>query len=124
MHEFGATEIIIRRVLNQLRREHISNVQKITFRRSSDFPEDVLRRTFDILSVNTPLAGAEVDIEVRDLYVTCRCGYVGQVTSRNLVGHIFRCPDCGGIREIDEAHQLEVVEVIAGTKEVPHAVQS
>ena len=124
MHEFSAAEIIIKRLLNQLRREHISKVFKITLRRSSNFPEEVLRQTFDILRVDTPLAAAKLDIEVRDLYVTCACGYYGHVNSENLVGHIFMCPHCGGIREIDEAHELELVEVLAETEDILDAIRT
>ena len=124
MHEFGVTETIIRRLLNQLRREHISKVRKITFRRRSDFSEEVLRQTFDLLRVDTPLANAELVVEVRTLYITCDCGYSSRVNSENLVGHIFMCPNCGGLREIDEAHELELAEVVAEVEDVPDAIQS
>ena len=124
MHEFGVTETIIRRLLTQLRRDHISKVLKITFRRSSSFSEAVLRQTFDILRVDTPLANAELVVEVRALYITCDCGYSSYVKSENLVGHIFMCPNCGGVREIDELHELELVEVIAETEDVLNAVQT
>lgn len=124
MHEFSATETIIRRLLNQLRREHISKVRKITFRCSSTFSEEVLRQTFDILRVDTPLAGAELIVEVTVLNITCACGYFSSVKNENMVGHMFICPNCGGVREIDELHELELVEVIAETEEVSNVVQT
>jgi Zn finger protein HypA/HybF involved in hydrogenase expression len=124
MHEFSITETIIRRLLKQLQREHISKVQKITFRRSSTFSEEVLRQTLDILRVDTPLAGAELIVDVTVLNVTCACGYFGPVKRENLVGHMFTCPVCCGVREIDELHELELVEVIAEEEEVPDAVQT
>ena len=124
MHEFSMTETLIRRLLNQLRREHISKVLKITFRRSSIFSEEVLRQTFEILRVDTPLEDAELIVDVRALSITCLCGYHSYLNHENLVGHMFVCPNCGGIREIDELHELELVEVIAETKEVPNAVQT
>ena len=124
MHEFGVTETIIRRLLNQLRRDHISKVRKITFRRRSDFSEEILRQTFDLLRVDTPLANAELVVEVRVLYVTCVCGYSSRVNGESLVGHIFMCPNCGSIREIDQAHELELAEVVAEVEDVPDAIQS
>ncbi len=124
MHEFGVTETIIRRLLNQLRRDHISKVRKITFRRRSDFSEEVLRQTFDLLRVDTPLANAELVVEIRVLDITCVCGYSSRVNGESLVGHIFMCPNCGSLREIDEAHELELAEVVAEVEDVPDAIQS
>ena len=124
MHEFGVTETIIRRLLNQLRRDHISKVRKITFRRRSDFSEEILRQTFDLLRVDTPLANAELVVEVRVLYVTCVCGYSSRVNGESLVGHTFMCPNCGSLREIDQAHELELAEVVAEVEDVPDAIQS
>ena len=124
MHEFGVTETIIRRLLNQLRRDHISKVRKITFRRRSDFSEEILRQTFDLLRVDTPLANAELVVEIRVLDITCVCGYSSRVNGESLVGHIFMCPDCGSLREIDEAHELELAEVVAEVEDVPDAIQS
>jgi Zn finger protein HypA/HybF involved in hydrogenase expression len=124
MHEFGVTETIIRRLVNQLRRDHISKVRKITFRRRSDFSEEILRQTFDLLRVDTPLANAELVVEIRVLYITCVCGYSSRVNGESLVGHIFMCPNCGSLREIDEAHELELAEVVAEIEDVPDAIQS
>ena len=124
MHEFGVTETIIRRLLNQLRRDHISKVRKITFRRRSDFSEEVLRQTFDLLRVDTPLANAELVVEIRVLDITCVCGYSSRVNGESLVGHIFMCPNCGSLREIDEAHELELAEVVAEVEDVPDAIQA
>ena len=124
MHEFSITETLIRGLLHQLRREHISKVLKITVRRSSTFSEEVLRQTFDILRVDTPLANAELVVEVRELHITCDCGYSSRLDRENLVGHIFMCLNCGSVREIDELHDLELVEVIAETEEVLNAVQT
>lgn len=124
MHEFGVTETIITRLLHQLRRDNVSKVVKVTFRRSSAFSEEVLRQTFDVLSAGTPLAGAELVVDVTVLYVTCACGYMSHINSENLVGHMFMCPECEGVREIDEAHELELIEVIAETEDTLDGIQT
>ena len=117
MHEFGVTQSIIKQLLNQLEREKISKVTRITFRRSSAFSEEVLRQTFSVLSPNTPLAQAELVIEIAVLQFTCACGHSGVVNSEDLFGHAYICPSCGAVREIAEAHDLELVEVIADVEE-------
>jgi len=113
MHEFGVTETIIRRLLDQLKREDVSKVSRVHFRRSSAFSEEVLRQTFKVLSIYTPLEGAELVVDVALLRVSCDCGHDSEVNSVDLVGHMFICPNCSTVREISEAHDLELVEVIA-----------
>ncbi len=124
MHEFGVTEAIINRLLVQLQREKISSVKKISFRRSSAFSEEVLRQTFKMLSEHTPLAGAELTVDVAVLDITCQCGYESVVNNEDLVGHMFVCPKCGVIREIAEAHDLELIEVIAESEGTLDGIQT
>jgi hydrogenase nickel incorporation protein HypA/HybF len=124
MHEFGVTEAIIRKLLVQLQREKVSSVKKISFRRSSAFSEEVLRQTLKMLSENTPLAGAELNVEVAVLDITCQCGYESVINNEDLVGHMFICPECGAIREIAEAHDLELIEVIAENEGILDGIQT
>jgi Zn finger protein HypA/HybF involved in hydrogenase expression len=113
MHEFGVTESIIQQLLAQLQREKVTSVKRVSFRRSSAFSEEVLRQTFKVLSGDTPLANAELIVDVAVLKITCPCGYESVINSEDLVGHMFVCPKCGAVREIAEAHDLELIEVIA-----------
>lgn len=124
MHEFGVTEAIIVRLLKQLEREKVSKVEKVTFCRSSAFSEAVLRQTFDALSVGTPLAGAELVVDVALLDVPCNCGRTSQVHSEDLIGHMFICPNCGMLKEIAEAHDLELLEVIAESEDCQNELQA
>ncbi len=124
MHEFGVTEAIIRRLLVQLQSEKVSTVKKISFRRSSAFSEEVLRQTLKMLSENTPLADAELSVEVAVLDITCQCGYESVVNNEDLVGHMFICPKCGVIREIAEAHDLELIEVIVESEGILDGIQT
>lgn len=124
MHEFGVTETIITRLLNQLRREKVHRVLSVRFQRSSAFSEEALRQTFNILSRDTPLAGARLFVDVLVLRVTCDCGYSSEVNSEDLFGHVFICPKCGAAREIAEAHDLELLEVIVETEEDLHVVHA
>lgn len=113
MHEFSIVESIIKRLLYRLEADRVSKVIRVVFRRSSAFPEEILYQTYTILSAGTPLAGAELVVEVAVLQHTCDCGYTSQVNSEDLVGHMFICPNCSAIRKIAEAHDLELIEVIA-----------
>ena len=117
MHEFGVTENIIKGLLRQLDAEKVTKVSSLRFQRSSAFSEEVLIQTFGILSAGTCLEGADLIVDVQVLNVTCACGKVSVVNSDDLMGHAFVCPSCGAVREIEEAHDLELLEVIAELEE-------
>lgn len=124
MHEFGVTEAIINKLLAQLEREKVSQVRRVAFRRSSAFSEEVLLQTFKILSHGTALSGAELIVDVAVLKINCQCGYESEVNSEDLVGHMFVCPQCGFVREVAEAHDLELIEVIAENESSFNGIQT
>lgn len=125
MHEFGVTENIIKGLLRQLDAEKVTQVTSIRFQRSSAFSEEVLVQTFDMLSAGTCLEGATLRVDVQVLNVTCAfCGKSQVVNSDDLMGHAFICPNCGVVREVEEAHDLELLEVIAETEESQDGVRA
>jgi Zn finger protein HypA/HybF involved in hydrogenase expression len=47
-----------------------------------------------------------------NLHFKCPCGHGQVITSDDLIGHMFVCPKCGATKEIEEAHDLELVELV------------
>ncbi|MFZ4813332.1 MAG: hydrogenase maturation nickel metallochaperone HypA [Phototrophicaceae bacterium] len=115
MHEFGIVEDIITRVIPQLHSANVTQVTRIHFRRGSAFSEDALRQAYAATTQGTPLAGAELLIDTVNLDYTCVCGHAQVITSDDLEGHMFICPQCGNVHEVHESHDLELIEVIAET---------
>lgn len=115
MHEFGIVEGIVSGVLPQLYASHIEHVSRVHFRRGSAFSEDALRQAYLATTQGTPLEGADLEIDTVNLDYICSCGYQQLITSDDLEGHMFICPRCGHVHEVDEAHDLELVEIIAAT---------
>ncbi len=115
MHEFGIVEGIVNNVLPQLQTQGVKQIAQIHFRRGSAFSEDALRQAYQATTVGTPLQGAELIIDTVNLDYKCVCGYQQIITCDDLEGHMFICPECGHVHEVDEAHDLELVEVIAET---------
>ncbi|MCS7266072.1 MAG: hydrogenase/urease maturation nickel metallochaperone HypA [Armatimonadetes bacterium] len=113
MHEFDVVKSLIDALLPELEGKGVRKVKEVRFRRGSTFSEDALMQAFESLSQGTVLEGAKVEIEVLEKSIRCRCGHHQVVTSDDLIGHIFVCPLCGQTQEIDEAHDLEMLEVIA-----------
>lgn len=113
MHEFGIVEGIVSNVLPQLEASGVTRVTEIKFRRGSAFSEDALRQAYAATTSGTPLEGAQLLIETVNLNYNCQCGYKQVITSDDLMGHMFICPGCGAVHEVDEAHDLELLEVVA-----------
>jgi len=116
MHEFGIVEGIVNGVLPELQQAHIKQVTKVHFRRGSAFSEDALRQAYQATTHGTLLGGAALEIDTINLDYICSCGYEQVITSDDLEGHMFICPVCGAVHEVDEAHDLELVEIIAETE--------
>ncbi len=110
MHEYGIVQSLVHAVLPQLE-GHIARVEAVRFRRGSAFSEDALRQAFEALSAGTILEGAEVFIETVNLDFRCRCGHCQVITSDDLIGHMYICPSCGLVKEIDETHDLELIDL-------------
>jgi hypothetical protein len=37
------------------------------------------------------------------------------IPADDLLGHMMICPDCGAVREVDEAHGLTMTQLVLGT---------
>ncbi len=116
MHEFGIVEGIVNSVLPELQQAHIKQVTKVHFRRGSAFSEDALLQAYRATTQGTVLGGAALQIDTVNLDYICTCGYEQVINSDDLEGHMFICPLCGAVHEVDEAHDLELVEIVAETE--------
>ncbi|MCX7718718.1 MAG: hydrogenase/urease maturation nickel metallochaperone HypA [Candidatus Sumerlaeaceae bacterium] len=112
MHEYAIVDTMVRQLLDQLRQQGAERVVEVRFRRGSTFMEEPLRQGFEALAAGTPLEGARLVIETVNLEYRCECGHAQVVTNDDLIGHMFVCPQCGVVREVRDAHDLELMEVV------------
>ncbi len=113
MHEFDVVKSLIDELLPKLKEQGVKRVTEVRFRRGSTFSEEALYQAFSALSRGTLLEGARVEVEVTQTKFRCPCGHEQVITADDLIGHMFVCPECGRAQEIDEAHDLELLEVVA-----------
>jgi len=104
-------------MLDALEKQGAARVTSVRFKRGSAFSEEAFRQAYESLTAGTKLAGAPLQIETVNLDFKCQCGHEQVVRSDDLIGHMFVCPRCGAMKEIDEAHDLELVELVAETDE-------
>jgi hydrogenase nickel insertion protein HypA len=113
MHEYSIVASIIDSMLEAIRKQGAPKIVSVHFRRASAFSEEALRQAYESLTTGTILEGAPVEIETVNLDFKCPCGHEQVITSDDLIGHMFVCPKCGATKEIDEPHDLELVELVA-----------
>ncbi|HEY3282527.1 MAG TPA: hydrogenase maturation nickel metallochaperone HypA [Armatimonadota bacterium] len=112
MHEYGIVQSLVTEALKQLQDQGVEKVNRIVFRRGSAFSEEALRQTFEAQSAGTVLEGAELVVDVVNLEYHCSCGNEAIVNADDLMGHMYVCPACGAVREIEEAHDIELLEIV------------
>jgi Zn finger protein HypA/HybF involved in hydrogenase expression len=117
MHEYSIVSSIVDSMLEAIDRQGATKVVSVHFRRGSAFSEEAFRQAYESLTSGTILAGAPIEIDIINLDFKCSCGYGQVITNDDLVGHMFVCPDCGATKEVDEAHDLELVELVAEIEE-------
>jgi Zn finger protein HypA/HybF involved in hydrogenase expression len=114
MHEFAIVESMLSVIQTRLDEIGVEQgeVAALHFERGSTFSEDALRQSFEIQSAGTLLEHAELIVDTANFEFACGCGHTQVITSDDLIGHMYVCPTCGVVREIDEAHDLKLIEVI------------
>lgn len=112
MHEYSIIQSLVEQTVKELEKQGVKKVALLRFRRGSAFSEEALHTAFTAAAAGTVLEGARLEIETVNLDYTCPCGHHQIVTSDDLHGHMFVCPKCGNVHEVEEAHDIELLEVI------------
>lgn len=113
MHEYSIVESIVTSMLDAIEKRKATEVVSVRFKRGSAFSEEAFLQAYQALTVGTILEQAPITIDTVNLDFNCVCGHQQVITSDDLIGHMFVCPQCGATKEIDEAHDLELVELVA-----------
>lgn len=112
MHEVSIVQSLIENIDSQLAAQNVQRAASVRLRRGSTFSGDALEQAFSALTPGTRLDGAALLVETFDTRFTCAaCGHSQKIDADDLTGHFFLCPVCDAVQEIDEAHDLELLEV-------------
>ena len=111
MHELGAVGALIDAVVAGIAEHGPCRVDVLRVRRGSAFSEEVLLQAFTMLSHGTPLEGARLDVELVNHIIDCPCGLERAILAEELVGHVWVCPNCGHLEEVDEEADLSLLDV-------------
>lgn len=111
MHELAAVGALLDAVISGIAAYQPCRVDAIRVQRGTAFVEEALIQGFAMLARGTSLEGARLEIEVVDHIVDCPCGVARPILAEELVGHVWVCPNCGHLEEIDEEDDLSLLGV-------------
>ena len=111
MHELAAVGALVDAALGGIAEHRPCRVDVVRVQRGTAFLEEALLQSFEMLTRGTALEGARLEIEVVDHMVDCPCGVERPILAEELVGHVWVCPNCGHLEEIDEEDDLSLLDV-------------
>lgn len=111
MHEFSVMSQIVDNILEEAKKRDAKRIEQVDLE-LGDYTmlgQEQMRFAFDILSKDTILQGATLNITNRPGKVRCSCGYEGSPSvsedSPHKVVPILECPKCGGAAKIIEGRE-------------------
>ncbi len=122
MHEYSLMEDVVASLQKSLEREGISRpgaVKEIVLRIGAldIHSEASFKQAFDVLTKDTPLAGAQLQLEIVPAQYTCRkCGYNGSVGVGDADGHqaepVVECAKCGEPCIVSGGRGIHPIDII------------
>ena len=106
MHEFSVMSQIISTVIDEAKSRNASRIEKVTLELGefTMLGHDQLRFAFDILSKDTMLERAVLDLRTVKGEVECSCGFKGEASPSTGAPHqlaaSFECPRCGELAKV------------------------
>jgi Zn finger protein HypA/HybF involved in hydrogenase expression len=110
VHEVAAVGALIDAILEAAAPHAPYRAERVRVRLGSAFAEDALVQAFEMLTPGTPLERVRLEIEHVDHVIDCPCGLERSIKAEELVGHIWVCPNCAHVEEIDDEDDLQLVD--------------
>lgn len=106
MHEFSVMSQIVASVIEEASSRNASKVEKVTIELGefTMLGHSQLGFAFEVLSKDTILEGAVLDLRTVSGEVECGCGYKGEGSPSDGTPHqlaaAFQCPECGDLAKV------------------------
>ena len=108
MSEYSLVQELVEKLLQEVSEKKLGIIKEVRLRKGSIISEEPLQQAFHIMTENTPLDGAQLEIESFNIEHKCKsCGYSQVLTPDDLIGHLYVCPECGADDEIKESQGLQ-----------------
>lgn len=121
MHEVAAVSALVEAILADAARHEPYRADSVRVRLGSAFSEDALLQAFEMLAQGTPLEGVSLEIEHITHMVDCPCGLEQAIRAEDLVGHVWVCPNCSHLEEVDDEDDLQLVGFVLTPLPVPES---
>jgi Zn finger protein HypA/HybF involved in hydrogenase expression len=110
MHEVSLIAELVDLCVRQVEQDPVTTVR---IRYATTIPADVLHQSFEMLTKDTPLAGARLEAQPFDVLLDCQqCDFHGPLEHDDVIGSVAVCPGCGDISTLRHPAELELVELV------------
>jgi hydrogenase nickel incorporation protein HypA/HybF len=106
MHEFSVMSDIVKGIIDEASKRNALKVESVTVEigEFTMLGKEQLRFAFDVLSKDTLLENAELDLRTVPGRIDCACGFEGEASPASDAPHktvpILECPKCGGAARV------------------------
>jgi len=114
MHEFSVMSQIVDSILDEAKKRDAKRIEQVDLEigEYTMLGHEQMRFAFEILSKDTILQGAKLNVTSRPGRVRCSCGYEGSPSASEDSPHkvvpILECPKCGGAASIVEGRECTI----------------
>jgi len=124
MHEFSTMQSIVNTILDKLRDYKVQKIEKVVLEigKLTFLGKEQLKFAFEVLSKDTVLEGASLEIVEIEPVVECEaCGYKGGLAYEENIAHVllptFKCPMCNAKVKIVRGKECVIRSVEIETEE-------
>lgn len=128
MHEFSTMTSIVAAVREEGRKRRADRISRVTLEIGAltFLNPEQLRFAFDLLTQDTEMEGATLDIVTVPPRVRCSCGYAGDAHYEDrrefhLRIPTLRCPHCGEVVDIVRGRECRITTMEIEVEHVPPA---
>ncbi len=117
MHEFSVMSEIVKSIIDEARKRDALRIDGVTVEigEFTMLGKEQLQFAFGILSKDTLLENAKLDLRTRPGRIECPCGFEGQVSPESDAPHgavpILECPKCGGGAKIVDGRECVIRDI-------------
>lgn len=117
MHEFSVMSEIVKGIIDEAKKRNALRIDSVTVEigEFTMLGKEQLQFAFDILSKDSLLEKAELDLRTRPGRIKCSCGFEGHVSLDSDTPHkaipILECPECGGAATVVDGRDCVIRDI-------------
>lgn len=117
MHEFSVMSEIVKSIVDEAEKRNALRVERVSVEigEYTMLGKEQLQFAFEVISKDTLLENAELDLRTIAGTVECECGFKGDATPASDTPHrsvpVLECPKCGDVAKIVGGRECTIRDI-------------